>query len=372
MELLCYLNNRNECGIGKNVRPWLYRFRCGETFYRFLQLGERGWPHLLIPSVRAVRLHHVEPNQLLQRFGDLLLCEEDSRIQLRFSVTAPVWSEPKQAQRSVPLPWGISHIRADKVWRFSKGEAVKIAVVDTGIDSSHPDLQRCLRGGINILESSQKQKQWQWMDDNGHGTHIAGTIAASGEKGLTGVAPGAEIYSVKAFDQEGSAYISDIIRAIEWCVENGMHIINMSFGMHDRSDALFEAVSLAEKRGVLVVASAGNGGARTVLDAPARYSSAIAVGAINRQAEIASFSKDAPEVEIYAPGENILSAWLGGQYKHLNGSSMATAHVSGVLALMLALRPGLRQSDMKRLLSKSGVNKRRHIDAVRAVRSLFA
>ncbi|UUZ97628.1 S8 family peptidase [Paenibacillus sp. P25] len=228
------------------------------------------------------------------------------------------------------------------------GDRIRIGVIDTGADYSHPDLRHCLSKGINVLS-----RQMLPLDDNGHGTHIAGTIAASArQNGIIGVAPQAIIHPVKAFDHQGGAFVSDIISGIDWCVQNGVDIINMSFGMKTYSKALEEAVLNAYRQGIIVVASSGNEGKQAEVDYPARFRQVIAVGATTRKGRIAPFSNVGKQIDIYAPGEKIYSTWLRGQYHELSGTSMATSHVSGVIALMLARKPDLRPRQVKLLLSK--------------------
>ncbi|QGR00345.1 peptidase S8 [Paenibacillus psychroresistens] len=253
------------------------------------------------------------------------------------------------AQGEQFIPWGVSHIRAPEVWSRSTGKRVKIGVIDTGVDYSHPDLQRSVYGGINLV-----QRHMLPMDDNGHGTHIAGTIAAASQRsGIIGVAPNAAIYAVKAFDYNGSAFVSDIIQGIEWCVRYRMDIINMSFGMKNHSKALEAAVRNAVYSGRVVVASSGNNGKKNLLDYPARFPLTIAVGATNQSHKIAGFSNRGHRIDIYAPGDKIYSTWLHGKYNIMSGTSMATSHVTGVIALMLAAKPGLSPRQIKLMLQRN-------------------
>jgi len=248
--------------------------------------------------------------------------------------------------RGLPLPWGIREIKAPAVWKHSTGTKVRVAVIDTGIDYNHPDLRAASAGGINLV--SPGRAPW---DDNGHGTHIAGTIAASARMGgMNGVAPDARIYAVKAFDHNGTAYVSDIVAGIEWCIRNRMDVINMSFGMKTPHRALEEAVKVAHRSGIVVVASSGNEGRLSEIDYPARYRHTIAVGATTRGGRIAPFSNRGRQIDVYAPGDKVFSTWLGGGYRELSGTSMATSHVSGVIALLLSACPGLSPAAVKRLL----------------------
>jgi len=288
----------------------------------------------------------VDPAAGLAVEEDRKLSIAATKVYLPFSGGASLAFDPGKK-----IPWGVAEIGAPKLWSKSRGRSVKIGVIDTGADYRHPDIRHALCRGINILDH-----RFPAEDDNGHGTHIAGTIAAGAAatgRGIRGVAPGAEIYPVKAFDREGSAYVSDIVLAIDWCLANGMHIINMSFGMPDYSQSLHDAVREAWDNKVTVVASAGNSGKPAEVDFPARCSFAIAVGALNRRGRIASFSNRGNEVDVYAPGEAIYSAWLKGRYNELNGTSMAAAHVSGTVALILAKRREMSPDAVRRVIVRS-------------------
>ncbi|MGG6312924.1 S8 family peptidase [Paenibacillus macerans] len=274
------------------------------------------------------------------RFG--LWVEEDSKI----SVHGPA---PANKGQNSAIPWGVRRIGAPETWSVSTGYRIRIGVIDTGADFSHPDLRHSLARGINLLNRVSLP-----YDDNGHGTHIAGTIAASGgSQGMMGVAPRSLIFPVKAFDHNGSAYVSDIILGIDWCVRNRMHIVNMSFGMKSNSASLQNIIRKAHNAGIVVVASSGNDKKSRGADYPARYPQTISVGATGKDGKIASFSNHGPYIDIYAPGEKITSSWLGGGYREMSGTSMATSHVSGAVALLLALKPDLKPGEIKRRLRRT-------------------
>lgn len=279
----------------------------------------------------------------LGKYRNGVVIEDDSRIRVHGG-TAPLPVETVST-----LPWGVKKIKAPQVWPLSTGSQIRIGVIDTGVDFRHPDLRHCLARGINLLNRTLLP-----YDDNGHGTHIAGAIAAANyERGSVGIAPGAILYPVKAFDHNGSAYVSDIILAIDWCVRNHIQIINMSFGMRTRSKALLDVVNKAYTNGIVIVASSGNDGKRLSIDYPARYPQTISVGATDRLGRIASFSNRGPHVDIYAPGEKIISAWTHNRYHEMSGTSMATSHVSGAIALLLAQRPGFSPAEIKTLLKRT-------------------
>ncbi|NJJ42381.1 S8 family peptidase [Paenibacillus apii] len=295
------------------------------------------------PLIRAFFVPAAGAVKLMQRYREAIAVEEDLRIQIHSK--APPLSAYKPPHS---LPWGVRAIHAPQAWSRSTGVHIKIGVIDTGADFLHPDLKSSLAAGVNLLHRGMLP-----IDDNGHGTHIAGTLAASGgTRGMMGVAPRALIYPVKAFDHTGSAFVSDIVLAIDWCVQNRIDLINMSFGMKSRSIALHDVVIKAYRAGIPIIASSGNDGKRGG-DYPARYSETIAVGAIDRKRRVASFSNHGAYIDVYGPGENVPSCWPKDSYKEMSGTSMATSHVTGAAALLLALRPGTTPRELKQMLRRS-------------------
>ena len=151
------------------------------------------------------------------------------------------------------IPWNIEKINADKFWNLSKGEGVKIAVVDTGIDYDHPELKNRVKGGISFIDSD-------YMDYVGHGTAIAGIIAAEdNDIGVVGVAPEADLYAVKVMDEEGG-YLSDILKGLQWALKNDMDIVTMSFGSDIYIKAFEERLNELYSNGIVLIAAAGNDG----------------------------------------------------------------------------------------------------------------
>ena len=232
------------------------------------------------------------------------------------------------------MPWGIETINIEQTRSYNQGDGVRVAVIDTGIDLDHPDLR--ISGDVSFVSGTPTGN-----DDNGHGTHVAGIIAAlDNTLGTVGAASQAELYAVKVLDKSGSGSWSSVISGIQWAVDNDMDIINMSLGSRSGSTALRNACDQAYAAGVLIVAAAGNdGSARSTIDRviyPAKYYSVIAVGAVDRNLRRASFSSPGPAVEIAAPGVDIYSTYKNGDYSVLSGTSMASPHVAGVAALIIA------------------------------------
>lgn len=326
----------------------IIRFQRASDYRYFLQqmpqAASSSSPQISIrklPIIRGISCR-LPAEETLERFSGRVWIEKDCKISVHASPNKSIIVDKG-------IPWGVSQIKAPQAWNTTTGHRVKVGVIDTGADFSHPDLRQSLSRGINLLNRSMLPH-----DDNGHGTHIAGTIAAANQlQGMIGVAPRALISPVKAFDHNGSAFVSDIILGIEWCVRNRMDVINMSFGMKTRSKALLSAVTNAHNAGVIIVASSGNDGKRRSVDYPARYPQTIAVGATTRLRRVAPFSNRGAYIDVYAPGDKIVSAWLRGKYNEMSGTSMATSHVSGAIALLLAYKPGLTPAEIKSIIKRS-------------------
>lgn len=281
--------------------------------------------------------------QFEQQYKGMLYSEPDIQVKI---------GEPHVGQilkMSQGIPWGVERIDAHRAWPMTMGKGVKVAVIDTGIAFDHPALARNYRGGANILSPL-----FPPYDYNGHGTHVAGTIGArKNPTGVIGVAPRAHLYAVKAFNRKGSANLSDLLSAINWCIDNRMHVINMSFGMDKMSESLKRAIQKARHNGIIMVAAAGNQGSNGKLDFPARYPETIAVTATEKNNRLASFSNTGRQVHLAAPGDKITSCWTNGGTRELSGTSMAVPHVVGTAALMLAMNPHLTSSDVDAILSQS-------------------
>jgi subtilisin len=239
------------------------------------------------------------------------------------------------------VPWNIQQINADKVQADGiNGTGVRVAVIDTGIDYTHPDLAGVYAGGYNVLTGTGDP-----MDDNGHGTHCSGILAATGSSGgIYSAAPGVRLYGVKVLAANGSGRISDVIQGIYWAKNNSMQVTSMSLGTSGDSQALHDAVDEATAGGVLIVAAAGNSGVASgtgdTIGYPAKYDSVLAVAAVNKYHHRAPWSGTGSNLSVSAPGVNIRSTIPGAAYATCSGTSMATPHVAGVAALVYSAHPG--------------------------------
>lgn len=228
------------------------------------------------------------------------------------------------------LPWGIDRIDAEKVWPTGNtANLVKVAVIDTGIFISHPDLNSNIKGGYNAINPTRSAN-----DDNGHGSHVAGIIGAiDNEIGVIGVGPQIDLYAVKVLNAVGSGYLSDVIEGLDWAIANNMQVVNMSLGTTANILSFREAVQRVNAAGIVQVAAAGNSGGSVIY--PAAYPEVIAVSATDNTNTIASWSSRGSEVDLAAPGVSIYSTYKSSKYKTLSGTSMASPHVAGAAALVI-------------------------------------
>ncbi|SEC46934.1 S8 family peptidase [Paenibacillus sp. GP183] len=245
------------------------------------------------------------------------------------------------AEKVNEVPKGVEMIQAPKIWNQTKGKGITVAILDTGCDLTHPDLKDRIVGGRNFTNDDEGKTD-VYQDYNGHGTHVAGTIAATqNNNGVVGVAPEANLLIIKVLDRNGSGQYDWIINGIKYAIEQKADIISMSLGGPADHPELHKAIQKAVSQNILVICAAGNEGdgvdTTDEFDYPGCYNEVISVGAVDLERHSSNFSNSNNEVDLVAPGEKILSTYLNGKYATLSGTSMATPHVAGAMALIKVL-----------------------------------
>lgn len=275
--------------------------------------------------------------------------------------------------------WGADLVKAPEVWAHGyTGKGVVVAVVDTGVDYNHEDLtnniwtntKEIAGNGIDDDGNGYIDDNYGWnfadqnnntLDDNGHGTHVSGTIAGENNNyGVTGIAYDAKIMPVKALDSSGSGSYSSISKGIRYAVDNGANVINLSLGGASSNRTLESAINYASSKGVIVVMAAGNDGDSSP-DYPARYASksGIAVGAVDKNNNLADFSNRSgtnPIAYVTAPGVKVYSSVPNNQYATYSGTSMAAPHVAGIVALMLSANSNLTDAQVRQIVTETAGN----------------
>lgn len=282
-------------------------------------------------------------------------------------------ADPEPTPTSQSIPFGIMRIGGNAIGNTD----VDVAVIDTGIDPTHPDLN--VVGGVNFASGKD------WKDGNGHGTHVAGTIGAlDNDEGVIGVAPGARLHAVRVLNNAGSGWTSDVIAGINWVAANAdtIEVANMSLGGSGNdsqgcggTDSYRNAICNAVSLGVTFVVAAGNSDADADNYRPATYDEVITVSALadfdgapggngsptcrnDEDDTFANFSNYGDDVDIIAPGVCIESTWKGGGYNTISGTSMASPHVAGAAALYLSdpANSGKTPAQVKSALLSAGTS----------------
>jgi thermitase len=300
-----------------------------------------------------------------------------------FRTTAAVIPAKKIESGKIFKNWGLangkakSHIQAVDAWKVAKGsKSIVVAVIDTGVDQNHPDLKANIwRGEYTHYqgETAEKRSMSGWdfvknianpVDEHGHGTHVAGIIGATAnpKRGVSGVAQKVSIMGVKYYSAKssGTVTLSNTVKAINYAIDNGAHIINYSAGGPEFSEKEYLAIKRAEANGILFVSAAGN--ERQNTDVPRHYyypsayglSNIVSVAATDIDNKLLNSSNwGKQKVDLAAPGENIYSTLPNGKYGYMSGTSQATAFVSGVAALLLSKNPNLKPTQLKEILRRS-------------------
>ncbi|MGG6309890.1 S8 family peptidase [Paenibacillus macerans] len=249
--------------------------------------------------------------------------------------------------------WNLPIIETNRGWQLSKGSNdVIVAVVDTGVDLKHPDLQGRLLQGYNVIAPDQ-----QPTDDVGHGTHVAGIISANvnNGEGIAGMMWGGKILPVKALDKSGSGTTYSVAQGIIWATDHGAKVINMSLGNYADAQFLHEAIKYAYERDVVLIAATGNDNTERP-GYPAAYPEVLSVSATDYNLQKASFSNYGDYIDVMAPGESIASTYPDNQYAALSGTSMASPHVAALAALIRSVNPELKNTEVMDIIRNNVID----------------
>jgi len=271
--------------------------------------------------------------------------EEDSMVYLDPIPT----TDPQSQNLAETTPYGINHVKALDVPDDNSGNR-KVCIVDSGYDITHPDLPS--DGSIVTGESFGGVGSWN-TDGSGHGTHVAGTVAAIGGNGIgvKGVIRNGQVklHISRVFPDSGGTSTFNVIAGFNSCVDNGANVVNMSLGGGGYIQSFAEAIENAYDDGILILASSGNSGDGTI-NYPASYPHVMSVASITESYTHSSFSTYNNLVDISAPGSSVYSTVPGGSYSYLSGTSMASPHAAGVAALVWSHSPSLENSELENIL----------------------
>lgn len=249
--------------------------------------------------------------------------------------------------------WNLPVIEANRGWKLARGsDDVIVAVVDTGVDLKHPDLNGRLLKGYNVIDPEEEP-----YDDVGHGTHVAGIISANvnNNEGIAGMMWGGKILPVKALDSSGAGTTYSVSQGIIWATDHGAKVINLSLGNYADAEFLHEAIKYAYDHDVVLIAATGNDNTERP-GYPAAYPEVLSVSATDYQLQRASFSNYGDYVDVMAPGESIASTYPDNQYAALSGTSMASPHVAALAALIRSVNPDLKNTEVMDIIRKNVID----------------
>jgi subtilisin family serine protease len=246
--------------------------------------------------------------------------------------------------------WNLPEIATETGWNVSRGSTdVIVAVVDTGVQSDHPDLKGRLVKGMNIVDPSSPPE-----DDVGHGTHVAGIISAlvNNNEGVAGMTWFTKIMPVKVLDSTGAGSTYSVAEGIIWATDHGANVINMSLGNYTDAQFLHDALKYAYEHGVILIAASGNDNTDRP-GYPAAYPEVFAVSATDADESRAKYSNYGDYIDVVAPGTSIPSTYPGSRYAALSGTSMASPHVAALASLVCAVNPVLSNVEVMDLLRQT-------------------
>ncbi|TCS83685.1 S8 family peptidase [Tepidibacillus fermentans] len=295
----------------------------------------------------------------------ITILEKDSRIEYVephfIYLTNELDKKPSQNRQSfipndrlyLDYQWNLPNIDTEQGWNFTKGNKdIIVAVVDTGVDLNHPEFQGKLVKGYNVINPNRLP-----MDDDGHGTHVAGIISANTNngQGIAGITWYNKIMPIKVLDQSGAGTLFDVAQGIIWATDHGADVINLSLGNYAESKYLHDAIRYAFSKNVVLIAATGNDNTDQ-LGYPAAYPEVIGVSAVDPNQQRAEFSNYGDDVDVVAPGVNIASTYPNNRYAALSGTSMASPHVAALAALIKSDNPMLTNREIISIITKTATD----------------
>lgn len=251
----------------------------------------------------------------------------------------PIVSMLDASQKS---SWNITKFHFPDIWKNTRGQGVKLCLIDSGTDFNHEDLKNNIIPGPNLITPSSLPQ-----DDLNHGTFVTGeAVAENNGIGVVGVCPDAKAIIIKALNSSGIGSLQQIAKAIRWAVDNGADIINLSLGCPNETPEIYKAVMYAYNKNVPIFCASGNSGNLKNLYWPANYKEVLSVAAFNQDMHRANFSNVSSNLDFFAPGVDVLSTNLGGDYTLMSGTSMASPIMASIAALMLSYKRN-HSTDMK-------------------------
>ncbi|WP_102797114.1 S8 family serine peptidase [Bowmanella denitrificans] len=268
---------------------------------------------------------------------------------------ASVEEDPRRYLMAQTTPYGIPMVQANQLSQLDTS-ARKVCIIDTGYNLGHPDLPD-QNDGVTGQANNSQVGNW-YNDGNGHGTHVAGTVAAiDNSQGVIGVYPGVNLHIVKIFNDSGNwTNASDLIAGIQQCQNAGANVVNMSLGGSGSSSSEQTAMQNFVNNGIMLVAAAGNSGNGS-LSYPASYDAVISVAAVDSSENRASYSQYNNQVELAAPGSSVYSTYPTNTYATLSGTSMASPHTAGAAALVWSFHPTCSNEEIRNALQDTAKDK---------------
>lgn len=240
------------------------------------------------------------------------------------------------------LGWHITKFKTQEQWKYATGKDCIVAVIDTGCDMEHPDLKQNLLPGANVIDLNKSPQ-----DDNGHGSHVCGTIAGiNNDLGIVGVAPDTKIFPIKTLDAKGNCTLANLLSAVELAIKENVDFITMSLGSPKPSEELQKLLKEANKRGIICFCAAGNSGENADVTYPAKYDSVISIGAIDEELERTDFTCSGDSLDFLAPGHNIISTVQNG-YATMSGTSMSNPVAVGYACLLADFNKRVKKFTLK-------------------------